>query len=88
MAEQLAEVGFGLALSVASTVVLVRVLVDNGALQSRTGRIAIGWLVMEDILHHFRSGVDPCDFRHGWQPADFMGYCRRSPKRARGNCLH
>ena len=44
---------FGLALSVASTVVLVRVLSDNGELQSPTGRIAIGWLVMEDIFTVF-----------------------------------
>jgi CPA2 family monovalent cation:H+ antiporter-2 len=41
---------FGLALSVASTVVLTRVLSDNGQLRSPTGRIAIGWLVVEDIL--------------------------------------
>src|SRR6187549_2607014 len=40
---------FGLALSVASTVVLTRVLGDNNKLQSPTGRIAIGWVVVEDI---------------------------------------
>ena len=44
---------FGLALSVASTVVLVRVLSDHGELQSSTGRIAVGWLVMEDIFTVF-----------------------------------
>ncbi len=44
---------FGMALSVASTVVLVRVLSDNGALQSPTGRVAVGWLVMEDIFTVF-----------------------------------
>jgi len=44
---------FGLALSVASTVVLVRVLADNNELQSSTGRIAVGWLVMEDIFTVF-----------------------------------
>lgn len=44
---------FGLALSVASTVVLTRVLADNNELQSPTGRIAIGWLVMEDIFTVF-----------------------------------
>ena len=44
---------FGLALSVASTVVLVRVLSDNGELQSPTGRIAVGWLVVEDIFTVF-----------------------------------
>ncbi len=45
-----AGIVFGLALSVASTVVLTRVLVDNDALLSPTGRIAIGWLVVEDIF--------------------------------------
>jgi CPA2 family monovalent cation:H+ antiporter-2 len=44
---------YGAALSVASTVVLTRVLADNDHLQSPTGRIAIGWLVMEDILTVF-----------------------------------
>ena len=45
-----AGIVFGLALSVASTVVLTRVLVDNDALLSPTGRIAIGWLVVEDVF--------------------------------------
>jgi CPA2 family monovalent cation:H+ antiporter-2 len=45
-----ASLVFGLALSVASTVMLTRVLVDNHALQTLTGRIAIGWLVIEDIF--------------------------------------
>lgn len=44
---------FGLALSVASTVVLVRVLSDHRQLQSPAGRIAVGWLVMEDIFTVF-----------------------------------
>ena len=41
---------FGLALSVASTVMLSRVLADNADLQTPVGRIAIGWLVVEDIF--------------------------------------
>jgi len=41
---------FGLALSVASTVVLTRVLSDRGELHTRVGRIAVGWLVVEDIF--------------------------------------
>ena len=49
----------GLTLSVASTVVLVRVLSDNGELQSRTGRIAIGWLVVEDLFTVFVLVVLP-----------------------------
>src|SRR5262245_4431850 len=41
---------FGLAISVASTVVMTRVLSDNHALHSRAGHIAVGWLVVEDIF--------------------------------------
>jgi monovalent cation:H+ antiporter-2, CPA2 family len=41
---------FGLSVSVASTVVLMRILEDNGVLDSERGRIAVGWLVVEDIL--------------------------------------
>jgi CPA2 family monovalent cation:H+ antiporter-2 len=40
---------FGLALSVASTVVLVRALQDNRILETARGRIAVGWLVVEDL---------------------------------------
>src|SRR3989475_2078032 len=40
----------GLALSVASTVVLLRALETHGILDSASGRIAIGWLVVEDIV--------------------------------------
>ena len=40
---------FGLALSVASTVVLLRSLESNGLLQTMNGRIAIGWLIVEDL---------------------------------------
>ena len=41
---------FGLALSVASTVVLLRALEAHGALESMNGRIAVGWLVVEDLV--------------------------------------
>ena len=41
---------FGLALSVASTVVLLRALEDRGALDTVNGRIAVGWLVVEDLV--------------------------------------
>ena len=41
---------FGLALSVASTVVLLRALEANGILHSTNGRIAVGWLVVEDLV--------------------------------------
>ena len=45
-----AGVVFGLALSVASTVVLLRALEDRGVLESVNGRIAVGWLVVEDLV--------------------------------------
>ena len=40
---------FGLSLSVASTVVLLRALEERGLLDSDKGRIAIGWLIVEDL---------------------------------------
>ena len=41
---------FGLCLSVASTVVLVRVLADHRDLHTPTGHVAVGWLVVEDLF--------------------------------------
>ncbi len=41
---------FGLAISVASTVVLLRVLADHRDLHTLTGHIAVGWLVVEDLF--------------------------------------
>ena len=40
---------FGLCLSVASTVVLLRALEERNALQSSEGKIAVGWLIVEDL---------------------------------------
>jgi CPA2 family monovalent cation:H+ antiporter-2 len=40
---------FGLSLSVASTVVLLRALEGQGLLETFNGRIAVGWLVVEDL---------------------------------------
>jgi CPA2 family monovalent cation:H+ antiporter-2 len=45
-----ASVVFGLALSVASTVVLLRALESRGVLESLNGHIAVGWLVVEDLV--------------------------------------
>ena len=45
-----AGIVFGLALSVASTVVLLRALESRGVLESVNGRIAVGWLVVEDLV--------------------------------------
>jgi monovalent cation:H+ antiporter-2, CPA2 family len=41
---------FGLALSVASTVVLLKALEGRGMLDTVNGRIAVGWLVVEDLV--------------------------------------
>ena len=41
---------FGLALSVASTVVLLKALEARGLVDSMNGRIAVGWLVVEDLV--------------------------------------
>ncbi len=45
-----ASVVFGIAISVASTVVLTRVLSDSHVLHTPAGHLAIGWLVLEDVF--------------------------------------
>ncbi len=40
----------GMAMAVASTVVLMRVLMDAEVLNSRQGHVAVGWLIVEDIF--------------------------------------
>src|SRR5918996_5091906 len=40
---------FGLALSVASTVVLLRAMQERRLIETERGRIAVGWLIVEDI---------------------------------------
>lgn len=45
-----AGIVFGLSLSVASTVVLLRALQDRRLLDDPRGRIAIGWLIVEDLV--------------------------------------
>ena len=44
-----AAIVFGLSLFVASTVVVLRVLEDRGMLDSIDGRVAVGWLIVEDL---------------------------------------
>ena len=68
-----AAVIFGLALSVASTVVLLRALESRGALETPNGKIAVGWLVVEDLamvlvlvlLPVLASGEAPLDAGSG-----------------------
>jgi len=45
-----AGIVFGLAISVASTVVLVRVLSDHNVLHTPSGHVAVGWLIIEDVF--------------------------------------
>jgi CPA2 family monovalent cation:H+ antiporter-2 len=45
-----AGVVFGLAICVASTVSLTRILSDNNLIHTPAGNIAVGWLVMEDLF--------------------------------------
>src|SRR5688500_4359637 len=46
----IAGVVFGMALAVASTVVLMRMLVQEERLGSRDGHVAVGWLIVEDLF--------------------------------------
>jgi CPA2 family monovalent cation:H+ antiporter-2 len=48
-----AGIVLGLSLSVASTVVLLRALEGRGAVNSSDGRIAVGWLIVEDLVTVF-----------------------------------
>ena len=45
-----AGIMLGLSVSIASTVVLIKNLTDEGLYQTRGGRIATGWLIVEDDL--------------------------------------
>jgi CPA2 family monovalent cation:H+ antiporter-2 len=45
-----AGIVFGMALAVASTVVLVRMLVERDRLTGRDGHVAVGWLIVEDLF--------------------------------------
>ena len=44
-----ASIVFGLSLSCASTVVLLRAMEDHRLLETERGRIAVGWLIVEDL---------------------------------------
>ncbi|MBL8143593.1 MAG: cation:proton antiporter [Acidobacteria bacterium] len=56
---------FGMALAVASTVVLVRILADNRDLHTPTGHIAVGWLVVEDLFTVVALVLLPAVFGRG-----------------------
>ncbi|MCD6056097.1 MAG: potassium proton antiporter [Gammaproteobacteria bacterium] len=70
---------FGLALSVASTVVLLQALEARNAINSLNGQIAVGWLVVEDLAMVFVLVLLPlfADWfgaKQGAQSAYGMGY--------------
>ncbi|CUA82453.1 Kef-type potassium/proton antiporter, CPA2 family (TC 2.A.37.1) [Gulbenkiania indica] len=70
-----AGVVFGLALSVASTVVLLRALEDRHLLDTTNGRIAVGWLVVEDLVTVLMLVLLPplAGFLAGGAAADGLG---------------
>ena len=53
---------FGIAISVASTVVLTRVLTENHNLHTTTGHLAVGWLIVEDLFTIFVLVLLPAFF--------------------------
>jgi CPA2 family monovalent cation:H+ antiporter-2 len=64
-----AAIVFGIALAVASTVVLIRILSDNRELHTPTGHIAVGWLVVEDLFTVLVLVVLPTVFAASDSPA-------------------
>jgi monovalent cation:H+ antiporter-2, CPA2 family len=64
---------FGLAISVASTVVLVRVLSDHRDLHTPVGRTAVGWLVVEDIFTVLALVGLPLVFQNGASGSRALG---------------
>ena len=58
-----AGVVFGIAISVASTVVLTRVLTENHNIHTPTGHLAIGWLIVEDLFTIFVLVLLPAFFK-------------------------
>lgn len=63
----------GLAISIASTIVLLRGLMDQGLLNTRHGQAAVGWLVLEDLatvlILVFLPVLSPADQGNLWQTA-------------------
>ncbi|PAW79443.1 MAG: sodium:proton exchanger [Verrucomicrobia bacterium Tous-C9LFEB] len=68
-----AGVVFGMAISVASTVVLTRVLADNRALHTPIGHIAVGWLIVEDLFTIIVLVLLPAFFTNGGQSVSGSG---------------
>src|SRR5688572_18636316 len=63
---------FGLTLSVASTVVVIRVLSDHNVLHTTAGHIAVGWLVVEDMFTVLALVLLPALFGRDQPPSIWM----------------
>lgn len=63
---------YGLCLSVASTVVLTRILVDNRQLHTPTGHVAVGWLIVQDLFAVLALVVLPILFSDTSSGADLI----------------
>ncbi|MBM4420687.1 MAG: sodium:proton antiporter [Chloroflexi bacterium] len=68
----------GLAVSVASTVVLLRALMERGLLDTLHGRIAVGWLIVEDLFIVFVLALLPAT-------ADILSGANQDPTRIVGD---
>lgn len=68
-----AGIVFGMAISVASTVVLTRVLADNRSLHTPSGHIAIGWLIVEDLFTILVLVLLPALFASGGEDSSGSG---------------
>lgn len=70
-----AGVVLGLAISIASTVVLLRGLMDQGLLNTRHGQAAVGWLILEDLatvlILVLLPVLSPADQGNLWQTASW-----------------
>ena len=65
---------FGLALSVASTVAVLRALQERRVLETERGRIAVGWLIIQDLVMVFALVLLPAlsGLLGGSQPAEMQ----------------
>jgi len=63
-----AAIVFGIALSVASTVVVIRVLSDHNVLHTHAGHVTVGWLVVQDVFTVLALVLLPAFFGETDQP--------------------
>ncbi len=72
--DALSSLIFGFSLSVASTIVLLRSLEQRNLLESHGGKIAVSWLIVEDIAMVLALVMIPviADISHGHQEASFL----------------